>query len=435
METSVVEIGLESCDGQTQYAPLAVLGYWLQRTQFLAPLWAPLTWPVKTVQHTPIAKLETLLASILAGNRALSQINSTIRPDFALARAWGQAQFAEQSTLAEFLDSASDVQISQLQAGCAALLQQHSRVLQHDFTHQQLILDLDATALLISKRAEGSQAGWFSDQRHHYGRQLVRICASSYHETLVSALYPGNTQIVHTLRPALQDLVQRLALTPAQVHQIVIRTDAGLGIDANINWLLWAGYQVLTKGMSHMRAKAQARRVPEADWLRDPQRERWIAPAPQPPRFARRTQVYVLRWPSKQGPRYSTLISTLPDLAPLATWQAYDARGAAENEFRGDKQGLQLPKRRKRHWAAQMVLILLTDVAHNLLAWLQPAVLAEGPCAGFGPLRMVQDLLNIPGRLEFMGDDLHKVALLDTHPFAATMRSALTELLSKSSIP
>ncbi len=321
METNIVEIALGSCDGQTRYAPLAVLGYWLQQRQFLAPLWAELQWPIKTYEHSPVAKLEAVLVSILAGNRALSQINSTIRPDCVLARAWGQTQFAEQSTLAEFLDGAGDSQLAELQAGCASLLQQHGRVMHHDFGRQQLILDLDGTALLASKRAEGSQAGWFSGQRHHYGRQLVRICAPGYHETLVSALYPGNTQLVNTLRPAVLELAQRLNLTPAQRHQIVLRTDAGLGIDANINWLLWANYQVLTKGMSHMRAKAQARQVAEADWLADPQNKRWIAAAPKPPRFARRTQVYVLRWPVKQGWHYSTLVSSLLELTPLATWQ------------------------------------------------------------------------------------------------------------------
>jgi hypothetical protein len=85
--------------------------------------------------------------------------------------------------------------------------------------------------------------------------------------------------------------------------------------------------------------------------------------------------------------------------------------------------------------AAQMVLILLTDIAHNLLSWMHTATLMDSPCTGFGTLRMVEDLLTIPGYLEFKGPHLRKVALLDSHPFAVPMRQTLQKLLKLSSIP
>jgi hypothetical protein len=62
-----IEITLEHLTEYTRYAPLAVLGYWLTQTQFL-------NWPIKVYEHSPIAKLEALLAGILSGNRALYQI-------------------------------------------------------------------------------------------------------------------------------------------------------------------------------------------------------------------------------------------------------------------------------------------------------------------------------------------------------------------------
>ncbi len=89
METENIEITLEPLAEYTGYAPLAVIGYWLRRSQFLAPLWSELYWPVKVYQHTLQAKLETILASILAGNRALYQINTTLRPDRSLATSLG----------------------------------------------------------------------------------------------------------------------------------------------------------------------------------------------------------------------------------------------------------------------------------------------------------------------------------------------------------
>ncbi|RMF46960.1 MAG: hypothetical protein D6750_09770 [Bacteroidetes bacterium] len=429
METENIEITLEPLAEYTGYAPLAVIGYWLRRSQFLAPLWSELYWPVKVYQHTLQAKLETILASILAGNRALYQINTTLRPDRSLARAWGQEQFPEQSTVADLLNQATEQQVEQLQRGCAALWHQHSRALHHNFDAHWLVLDYDLTGLLVSKHAEGSEKGYFSGHRNRYGRQLVRISAPAYHETLGSFLYPGNTLGFTTLKPTMTIMAQRLNLSPEQRRRTIVRSDGGIGTDANVNWLLWSGYQVVTKGFSHTRAAALARQISPDGWEKDPERERWIAPAVSPPRFGRKASVYVLRWETQKGFRYGTLINTVPGLSPLGAWQFCDGRGAAEVEIRADRQGLHLPRRRKHSLAAQMVLILLTDVAHNLLSWLHAALLADGPCADFGTLRMVEDLLTIPGRIEFEGENLRKVSLLATHPYAPLMRTALQKLL------
>jgi hypothetical protein len=435
MNTSAVDIVLEPLVPYCRYAPLAVFGYWLQQTHFLAPLWSTVQWWTKSCTHQPQANLEAVLVSILAGNRAVYQINSTIRPDGLLARAWGQERFAEQSTLADLLDRAGAPQVAQVQAGTAALLQAHSRALRHDFARHWLLLDYDATGLRLSRHAEASEKGYFSGQRNVWGRQLVRIAAPAYHETLASYLYPGSTQACGTLPQAMQDLAQRCPLSGEQRKRTILRSDGGLGSDANINWLLAHDYQVLTKGLNHSRAEAQARQVPGEAWLLDADRRRAIAPAPTPPRFARRTQMCVVRWPSETGFRYGTLVHSLLELPPLSAWRLYDGRGAMEVEIRADKQGLNLPKRRKQRLAAQMLLILLTDVAHNLLSWFHAATLADGPCAHFGTLRIVQDLLCIPGRLEYQGAALQKVALLETHPYAATMAAALTKLCTQPTLP
>jgi hypothetical protein len=89
---------------------------------------------------------------------------------------------------------------------------------------------------------------------------------------------------------------QRLLLSRSQRRRTIVRSDAGIGTDANINWLLGRDYQVLTKGFRHTRAAAQARLIPaEESWQRDPEQERWIAEAVSPPRFGRSADVYVLR--------------------------------------------------------------------------------------------------------------------------------------------
>ena len=147
---------------ETSFAPLGVLGYCLTRTAFLAPLWQDLALPLKTVDYTPAAKLLDVLVSILTGCRAVAQANTRLRPDVALARAWGRGRFAEQSTLARTLDAFTEPQIAQLRQGSEVLFRRESRVLRHDFVQDWLWLDLDLTPLPISKLAEASTKGKFA---------------------------------------------------------------------------------------------------------------------------------------------------------------------------------------------------------------------------------------------------------------------------------
>ena len=152
-------IRLTAMPQDTNFAPLGVLGYCLTRTDFLAPVFADLTLPIKEVDHPPVAKLMDVLASILAGCRAISQVNTRIRPDLALACAWGRERFAEQSNLARTLDAFSLDHIVQLRQGSEVLFRRESRALRHDFVQDWLWLDIDLTALPASKHAEGSTKG------------------------------------------------------------------------------------------------------------------------------------------------------------------------------------------------------------------------------------------------------------------------------------
>jgi hypothetical protein len=97
------QIQLTDLPEDTCFAPLGVLGYCLTRTNFLAPVFTDLHLPLKVVEHAPTAKLLDVLVSILVGCRALMQVNTRLRPELALARAWGRTSFAEQSSLARTL--------------------------------------------------------------------------------------------------------------------------------------------------------------------------------------------------------------------------------------------------------------------------------------------------------------------------------------------
>jgi hypothetical protein len=177
----------------TSFAPLGVLGYCLTRTQFLDPIWAKLRLPLKTVDHAPQQKLLDLLVSLLTGCRAVNQVNTRLRPDVALALAWGRERFAEQSNLSRTLDAFTAEQVTQLREGGEAWWRRESRTLRHSFSQDWLWLDIDLTPLPISKHAEGSTKGKQA-QKNRYGRQLARVHAPQHHETLFSRLYTGRQE-------------------------------------------------------------------------------------------------------------------------------------------------------------------------------------------------------------------------------------------------
>ena len=91
----------------------------------------------------------------------------------------------------------------------------------------------------------------------------------------------------------------------------------------------------------------------------------------------------------------------------------YNGRGGAEVEqFRNDKNGLSLATRRKRGFLAQKGFVLLTDLAHNLLADFHQRALVGSPFEGYGPKRIVRDLLTMQGRLVFEAGELKRIELL-----------------------
>jgi hypothetical protein len=425
-----VQITLDEFPSHTHYVPLAILGHCLSRTGFLQPVWDALDWPIKTCEHTPSEKLQDVLVSIMAGHKNIAQINTRLRPDVSLATAWNRRRFADQSNITKMLNGLSRPHVEQLRAGHDALFRQYSQTVCHDFDEAWLVMDIDLTGLRASKQAEQSCKGYFSGQRNQYGRQVMRVSIPTYHETLLSSLYPGNQPGNATFKPTLALIQQRLNLSKEQRRRTILRCDAGFGTDENVNWGLWQQFQVLMKGYSGRRAQLWAARIADDAWLNVAAgRGRQMAVAVNPPRFGRHVNLFVLRWPGKKKLHYATLVSSLSQLSPEATWRLYDGRGAAEVEIKADKQGLRLPRRRKRSFAAQEALILLTDIAHNILSWVHHGILEDTPFADFGTERMVDELLCIPGTVEYMGGKLHKVALLNTHPYADLMRPILQNLL------
>jgi hypothetical protein len=159
-------LGLSDMKANTQWAPLALLGYRLQQRQFFEPLYQQLDLHQKHLRYTSQDKLITCLVSIMSGCQSISHIHTRIRPDRSLAQAWGLACFSEQSSVANTLNRFTEIHVAQLRQAVNTIYLREGRAIQHNYNRQGLlILDVDLTGLPASKHAEGSRKGYFSGKK------------------------------------------------------------------------------------------------------------------------------------------------------------------------------------------------------------------------------------------------------------------------------
>lgn len=139
-------------------------------------------------------------------------------------------------------------------------------------------------------------------------------------------------------------------------------------------------------------------------------------------------QVWVKRRLDGQRFKHSYYLTTLKVHSITQAMILYNQRGAAEVEqFRTDKQGLHLSSRRKQGFGAQKALILLTDLAHNLLADFHHTALIATPFEGFTAKRIVRDLLAIEGNLVWEARVLERIELHQAHPNAQACLDCLVK--------
>lgn len=151
----------------TQHAPLAVLLWLYRHTQRLTPL-TEVAVAMQSRTFTPPDKLIQMLISMLAGCTYLSEVNTQLRVEAALARVWPWSHFAEQSGLQKTLDQLSLTNLAQLRTATDAIWRQHSRTVVHDW-RRHLCLDLDLSGLPCGAQAEASTKGYFSGKKTFVG--------------------------------------------------------------------------------------------------------------------------------------------------------------------------------------------------------------------------------------------------------------------------
>ena len=436
MDTSVV---------YSSRASLALVGLHFQRMNL---------WPMvrqfvqinqKVYQHDPLDKVLDCFINILAGGHGLNEINLRVRPDVALQVAFRRSQCAEQSTISRTLNACTPDTVAQLRQANEAILRQYGGRYCHDYQQHPQLLDVDLTGLIAGRLGEGVTKGYFAHQRNARGRQLGRVLATQYNELLVDQLYPGRHQLHQGLAALIAQAERTLNLSEKQRENTIVRVDGGGGSDPEIEWLLQRQYHIPLKVKNWHRAQNLAASVTE--WVPDTKvADRALGWVREPHEYGRPTRQLAIRTPkAKGGSHYQVLVFTVPD--PLlfelgqrampahpspaellrASMHAYDLRdGGLETHNRGDKQGLGINHRNKQRFAAQEILILLAQLAHNFLIWMRGILgHVDEHFRAFGLQRLVRDVLQIDGWITLTPDGvIQNISLNQRHPLAATVQQA-----------
>jgi len=220
----------------------------------------------------------------------------------------------------------------------------------------------------------------------------------------------------------------------AKRARIEFRLDSGWGSEALINWLLARGYQVTGKFKSTARVQKLVRPISAWEPTTSPGREG--APVLAPIALARPCAPYAVRTPSKDkagGYYQAVLFSSRLELGMQGLVDHYDGRAGMEADLKGDKRGLGLGGLRKHKLAAQRMVVLLGQWAHNVLLWSRCWLARGAPrLAEFGIVRLVQEVCAVPGRVKLTAAGVTRVRLRPEHPCARDVYRGLRPLCPSS---
>jgi len=418
-------------------ASLIALGNYLENTVIWQLIEQEVTIKQKVLKHKPTDKLKDAWISMLAGAQSLVELNTLVRPDKALQQAFGRDDCADQSTVSETLNACDEQTVKQMQVANKHVYQRYGKGYGHHYGKQMQILDVDMSGLICGAQAEGAEKGYFPNQKGKRGRQLGRVVASRYDEVVVDRLFTGKRQLNSSLPDLVCAAEEVLELDATRRQQTLIRIDSGGGKADHINGLLTRGYSILVKSTNWRYARQQAEKV--ETWIPDLRRpDRELAWCPEPLELEGDTQQLLIRKHTRNGDyKISLVVAHLPDtllseqtampldtdpnrLAALA--YLYDQRGGGvETQFKNGKQGLGLHRRNKKSFSAQAMLVLLAQLAHNLMIWMRNtlAAVAHPRFRKYGVLRLVRDVCQIAGHIVFDEQgNIREIRLNQHHPLA-----------------
>ena len=162
----------------TGCATLAAIGIKLRDLKVFEPIEQTVQIGQKTIKDRPSAKLYDAFISLLAGAHGLVEINTRLRADPALQRAFGRSRCAEQSVVQDTLNACTAENVKQMEQAMDSVYRQHSQGFAHDYQASFQLLDVDMSGLPCGPKAAFATKGYFAKQRNRRGRQLGRVLAS-----------------------------------------------------------------------------------------------------------------------------------------------------------------------------------------------------------------------------------------------------------------
>jgi hypothetical protein len=335
------------------------------------------------------------------------------------------------------------------------ILHQHGCCYQHNYEEQWQLLDVDMTGMPAGRLGEGVTKGYFAGEKNRRGRQLGRVLASWYDEIVVDKLYNGKRQLDTSLGELVLAAEKALDFDETKRSRTILRVDGGGGKNDNINWMLNQNYHVMIKVKNWRRALKLAASV--TTWHLDPKMpDREVGWAEKPYSYAKPTRQLVLRKRKQDGTwSYHALVFTLTDQmlfdllgqaeSPCPTTEQilfaamhfYDLRsGGLETQNKSDKQGLGLSRRNKHRFAAQEMLVLLAQLAHNLVIWTRNELADYHPrFSKYGIHRTVRDVFHIPGSVQVTAaGNIRQITLNARHPLAAAFQQTFSSQLARDDL-
>jgi hypothetical protein len=452
--------------GNSSFAPLCALSALIESRGIFQCIHEMVKIPQKGVDYYPTDKLVFVVLGIMSGCEVMSDLNWKLRVDKVLLSAFGYQKCADQSVIQRTLDASIDENIHEMESALKTIWDSHNMTLSflEDAQKEGKVetIDMDLTGMPASKKAEGSEKGYFSGKRNTYGRQLARVLVPGTQEIVSECLYPGNVTSCMVFKEMVGKMEHQLSLdTKGKRRLIRLRLDGGFGTDDNIDYALWRDYHLLAKVYSWKRAKALAKSVDE--WVdispgpdNRPRQAGWVT---KPHRYGRKTKQLAIRMSKKKGNgyQYSVLVITDMDADLYSTVDDYDGRsGVPESTFCQDNQGLGMRKRRKKSFVAQQMLVLLNQLAHNLIRWIQgwmiramkllssqdswwnpsddaeeleePAIVAK-TLSSLGMKRMVSQVFCLSGEVTLKKCKVTQIKLNPLYPMVNRIRIALEALL------
>ena len=117
----------------TSTVTLAALRTKIRSLDLLDPIAQHVDIAQKAVKFTRVDKLTDAFITILAGAHGLIEVNTLLRSDPALQRAFGREACAEQSVIQDTLNACTADNVKQMRFATDIIFQQQARAARHNF--------------------------------------------------------------------------------------------------------------------------------------------------------------------------------------------------------------------------------------------------------------------------------------------------------------